>query len=138
MLVAFRGADTYVTPSWYETKKTHGKAVPTWNYVAVHAWGKPEVIDDPDWIMAQIGDLTEQQEAGRAEPWAVGDAPADYTAKLVAALVGIDIPIDRIEGKWKVSQNQPEANRRGVVDGLRREAPTDPMATLVAERGAIS
>ena len=138
VLLCFRGPESYVTPAWYETKQEHGKVVPTWNYVSVQAWGRPTVIDDPDWIGAQIEALTNQQESVRTEPWAVADAPADFTASLLGMLVGLDIPIDRIEGKWTVSQNQPEANRRGVIDGLRRENPVDPMADLVAERGGIS
>lgn len=136
VLVSFRGPEGYVSPGWYATKAEHGKVVPTWNYVVVQAWGQPLIIDDPDWIMAQIQALTAQQEAGRAEPWAVADAPADFTAKLVGALVGLEIRIERIEGKWKVSQNQPEANRRGVADGLLHQNPA--MAALVAERGGIS
>lgn len=137
-LVSFRGPEAYVSPGWYATKAEHGKVVPTWNYAVVQAWGRPTIIEDAAWIMAQIEALTAQQEGGRAEPWAVSDAPADFTAKLIRTLVGLEIAIDRIEGKWKVSQNQPEANRRGVVTGLRQEAPADPMAALVAERGGIS
>lgn len=137
-LVSFRGPEAYVSPGWYATKAEHGKVVPTWNYAVVQAWGRPAIIEDPDWIMAQIEALTTQQEGDRAEPWAVADAPADFTAKLIGVLVGLEIPIDRIEGKWKVSQNQPEANRRSVVEGLRQDHPSDPMATLVAERGGIS
>jgi transcriptional regulator len=135
-LVSFRGPEGYVSPGWYATKAEHGKVVPTWNYVLVQAWGQPLIIDDSDWIMAQIQALTAQQEAGRAKPWAVADAPADFTAKLVGTLVGLEIPIERMKGKWKVSQNQPEANRRGVAEGLRQQNPA--LAALVAERGGIS
>jgi transcriptional regulator len=136
VLLVFRGAESYITPSWYPSKHEHGRAVPTWNYVVVQAWGRPAIIDDRDWVMAQIAALTAQHEGDRAEPWSIFDALADYTEKMVAALVGVDVVIDRIEGKWKVSQNRSEADRQGVVEGLRCEMPSSPMADLVAERGA--
>jgi transcriptional regulator len=104
--------------------------VPTWNYVAVHAWGVPRVIDDAAWLRRLIEDLTVGQEQDRPNPWAVGDAPEDFIATMVKAIVGIEIPIDRIEGKWKVSQNRSEPDRRGVTEGLRAEG-NDEMADLV-------
>ncbi|MFI5011284.1 MAG: FMN-binding negative transcriptional regulator [Hyphomicrobiales bacterium] len=118
-LVIFAGANHYITPSWYATKRETGKVVPTWNYVAVHAWGPLQVFDDPEWLREQIGALTARHEAERATPWAVTDAPADFVASQIKFIVGIEIPILRIEGKWKVSQNRPQADRIGVVDGLR-------------------
>jgi transcriptional regulator len=121
-LVIFQGPDAYVSPSWYPSKRAagpgHGKVVPTWNYAAVHAWGVPRVIDDADWLRRLIEDLTQSQEQGRPTPWAVGDAPEDFIATMVKAIVGIEIPIDRIQGKWKISQNRSEPDRRGVAEGL--------------------
>jgi len=130
-LVIFQGPQAYVSPSWYPTKREHGKVVPTWNYVVVQAWGRPRVIEDAGWLLAQIGDLTTLQEAGRAEPWSVADAPAPFIESQLRGIVGIELPIDRIEGKWKVSQNQPEPNRNGVVEGLRGERGCPAMAELV-------
>ena len=126
-LVIFQGPEAYVSPSWYATKAQSQKVVPTWNYVAVHCWGTPRVIDDPAWLRAQIGRLTASQEAGRAEPWAVEDAPEDYIAAQIRGIAGLEIPIDRIEGKWKASQNRSEADRAGVAAGLGDH----PMAGLV-------
>jgi transcriptional regulator len=129
-LVVFQGPQAYVSPSWYPSKQEHGKVVPTWNYVAVHAWGVPKVIDDPAWLRQLIEDLTVSQERHRPAPWAVGDAPADFIDTMVTAIVGIEIPIDRIEGKWKLSQNRSEPDRRGVAEGLRAEG-NAAMAELV-------
>jgi transcriptional regulator len=138
-LVVFQGPQDYVTPSWYATKRETGKVVPTWNYVTVHVWGRPRVRDDADWLRRQIGDLTGQQEGTRAQPWLVEDAPADYVTAQIKGIVGVEIPIARIEGKWKVSQNRPAADRAGVVAGFRERGEAgEPMATLVAERGALS
>ena len=108
-----------VTPSWYATKQETGKVVPTWNYVTVHAWGKPQVIEDAAWLRRQLDDLTLLKEGKLPKPWAVGDAPEPYVAAQMKGIVGIEIPIVRIEGKWKVSQNRPEKDRAGVVAGLR-------------------
>jgi transcriptional regulator len=132
-LVIFQGPEAYITPSWYATKEEHGRVVPTWNYVVVQAWGTPRVIDEPQWLLAQINELTSRQEAGRAEPWAITDAPDAYIAAQIRGIVGLEIPIRRIEGKWKASQNQPDANREGVVRGLRENA-GDAMAAIVEER----
>ncbi len=118
-LVVFQGEHGYVTPSWYASKVATGRAVPTWNYVAVHAWGRPAVVEDAAWLRRQIGDLTLGQEMRRAEPWAVADAPEDYLDAQMKAIVGIEIPIARIEGKWKLSQNRDVADCRGVIAGLR-------------------
>jgi transcriptional regulator len=136
-LAIFQGPESYVTPSWYATKREAGKVVPTWNYVVVHAHGLLTVIDDPAWIREQIEALTRAQEDGRAEPWHVTDAPADFVASQVKAIVGIEIEIATLEGKWKVSQNRPAADRQGVAAGLRvlgGDAPA--MAALVDEFGA--
>lgn len=133
-LVIFQGAESYITPSWYPTKLEHGKVVPTWNYVTVHAWGHPVVIDDPAWLLAQISELTDVNEGKRPAPWAVADAPDAYVASQIKGIVGIEIEIARIEGKWKTSQNQPEANRVGVAEGLAAEGGDAEMAALVARR----
>jgi transcriptional regulator len=132
-LVVFQGEQHYITPSWYPTKRETEKVVPTWNYITVHAWGRPRVIDDATWLRQHVGELTASQENARAAPWAVDDAPADYIASQLKGIVGIEIPISRIEGKWKVSQNRPTVDRAGVVAGLRGEQ-ADAMASAVAER----
>jgi transcriptional regulator len=137
-LAIFQGVDAYVTPSWYETKRETGKVVPTWNYAIVQAYGRPRIVEDPDWLMRQIGELTAAQEAAQPEPWAVDDAPASFIAAQLKGIVGIEIEITRIEGKWKVSQNRPEADRRGVAEGLRalEGDASGAMAELVDAKGA--
>jgi len=132
-LIVFQGPQKYITPSWYVTKKETGKVVPTWNYVTVQAWGKPRVIEDAGWLRRQIEDLTDLNERRFPEPWKVSDAPEPYVQSQIKGIIGIEIAIERIEGKWKVSQNRPEKDRAGVVDGLRAES-SDVMAALVAER----
>ena len=127
-LVVFQGAQGYVTPSWYASKREHGKVVPTWNYAVVHAHGLALAIEDRERLLAIVRGLTEVHEAGRAHPWAVEDAPSDFTAQLLEAIVGIEIPLDRLVGKWKMSQNRPEADRLGVAAGLVADAPADPQA----------
>jgi transcriptional regulator len=133
-LAIFHGPDAYITPSWYPTKREHGKAVPTWNYVMVHARGPLRIIQDTDWLRTQVESLTQTQESAFAEPWAVSDAPADYIEKMLAAIVGIEITITSLEGKWKASQNQPEGNRQGAVQGLQALGTegTRRMAQLIA------
>lgn len=136
-LVVFQGPQDYVTPSWYATKQETGKVVPTWNYATVHAWGRPRVTEDVEWLRQNIEELTHAREQGRPAPWKVDEAPADFIAAQLRAIVGIEIPISRMEGKWKVSQNRPEADRYGVITGLREQGPaSEPMARLVADRGA--
>ncbi len=130
-----RRAQSYVTPSWYPTKIETGRVVPTWNYATVHAWGRPRVIQDVDWIRAQVEALTGQQERMMQQPWSVSDAPEPYIAAQLRGIVGIEIEITRIEGKWKVSQNRNEADRAGVGEGLLAggEAARE-MAALVMSR----
>ncbi|MDP3032617.1 MAG: FMN-binding negative transcriptional regulator [Rhodocyclaceae bacterium] len=127
-LVIFQGPDAYVTPDWYPSKQTTHKVVPTWNYATVHARGAIRVVDDPDWLARQIADLTAVHEARRARPWSPADAPADFIAAQRQAVIGLEIVIAQIEGKWKMSQNKDAADRQGVVDGLRD--PADPHANL--------
>ncbi len=133
-LVIFQGVESYITPSWYAAKREHGKVVPTWNYATVQARGTMRAIEDHDWLAAQIAALTAQNEGARAEPWSVSDAPAAFVAAQIKGVVGLEIPIGRIEGKWKVSQNRPAADREGVIAGLLEEgeADADAMAALVA------
>ena len=132
VLVIFQGDDSYISPSGYATKAEHGKVVPTWNYAAVHAYGELRVIDDPHWIFAQISALTAANEAALPQPWAVTDAPADYIEKMLGAIVGIEISITRLLGKWKVSQNQPAVNQASLIAALEKAG--DPMAGLIRAR----
>ena len=117
-LIIFQGPSSYITPSWYPTKQEHGKVVPTWNYVTVHAYGTLRVIDDPVWVKSQLELLTTQQEASFNKPWAVSDAPVEFADRMIGAIVGVEILITKLTGKWKVSQNQPALNQAGVVQGL--------------------
>ena len=132
-LAIFTGPNAYVSPNWYPSKAAHGKVVPTWNYTMVQARGLPRVIDDPDWIRDQIDMLTSAQEQVRPEPWAVSDAPVDFVSAQLNAIVGVEIPITSLEGKWKVSQNRSEADQAGVRAGLQHEGgcPHTPMAALI-------
>src|SRR5476651_152693 len=119
VLVIFQGPGSYITPSWYETKKETGKVVPTYNYCTVHAHGPLRVHDDREWLRAMVTRLTQRFESTRPAPWAVADAPAEFIDKQLAAIVGLEIPISRLTGKWKVSQNRPAADQANVVAGLR-------------------
>ncbi len=119
VLVIFQGPDAYVSPSAYEAKQKDGKVVPTWNYVAVHAYGKARVVHEREWLLDLLNALTVEQESGRKHPWSVADAPSDYTDKLLSAIVGIEIPVEKLIGKWKVSQNRSRADRANVADDLR-------------------
>ncbi len=135
-LVVFQGADAYVTPSWYAAKQEHGRVVPTWNYATVHATGTARAIDDADWLRAHVSLMTVTQERHEPEPWAVTDAPPEFIEKMLTAIVGIEIPIARLVGKWKVSQNRDAADREGVIAGLTRCGGdvAEEMAKLVRER----
>lgn len=137
VLVVFRGADAYVSPNLYATKWETGKVVPTWNYVMVQARGKARLRDDGDWLTPQLHALTSAREATRAQPWSIGDAPPDYIAAQKKAIVGLEIEIEVLEGKWKVSQNQPEANRRSVVAAFSQDEGTREMAELVRTYGKL-
>lgn len=138
VLVIFQGPTAYITPTWYvATKPDSGKVVPTYNYCVVHAHGPLIVHDDREWLRGMVTRLTQRFEAQRPAPWQVADAPADFIDKQLAAIVGIEIPIARLAGKWKVSQNRPEADRAGVVAGLTAEksAAGEAMARLVQQAG---
>jgi transcriptional regulator len=119
-LVVFHGPQAYVSPNWYASKADHGKVVPTWNYAVVHVHGTARAVEDRDELLALITRLTATHEQGQAHPWQVSDAPADYIDKLLRAIVGIEITVERIEGRWKMSQNRSEADRAGVAAGLQQ------------------
>jgi len=121
-LAVFQGPQGYVSPTWYPSKHETGREVPTWNYAVVHVHGMLSTTDDPRWLRDFLATLTERHEAGEPVPWSIDDAPPDHTGKLLGAIVGIEIAIERVECKLKLSQNHPPANRRGVIDGLRRRA----------------
>ncbi len=134
-LVVFQGPQAYVSPSLYPSKRETGKVVPTWNYITVQAWGRARVMDDANWIRGQIDDLTRHKEADRAAPWNVADAPDTFLTSQIKAIVGLEIPILRIKGKWKVSQNRVATDAAGVAAGLRGEGEeADAVAAAVAER----
>ena len=135
-LVIFTGPEAYVTPAWYAAKAEHGKVVPTWNYVAVHAYATLRFVDDRAFLQRHLRELTARHEHGRAEPWTVEDAPAEYVAGLERAIVGVELAITRLEGKWKMSQNRPAADIDGVVRGLgaSERAMDRAVAAIVEER----
>ncbi|MFO2465489.1 FMN-binding negative transcriptional regulator [Pseudomonas sp. 15FMM2] len=117
-LVIFAGAEAYISPAFYPAKAEHGKVVPTWNYLAVHAYGKAQVFSDATRLLELVSALTQRHEAGRAQPWSVSDAPADYIDGMLKAIVGFALPIERLQGKRKLSQNRSAADIAGVRDGL--------------------
>ena len=129
-LAIFQGPDVYITPSWYATKRENGKVVPTWNYVAIHAHGPVEFFDDTERLRDVVTRLTEREEQARADPWAVSDAPAAFIDGILKGIVGFALPIARLEGKWKMSQNRPAQDRAGVVAGLEQQGRED-VAVLV-------
>ena len=134
-LVVFQGPHGYVSPAWYPSKAEHGKVVPTWNYIMVQARGRLRAVDDKDWLRAFVTRLTDRHEGGRAAPWAVTDAPADFIEATLGAIVGIEIALSSLVGKWKVSQNRSAADRAGVVDGLLRERDDTALAAEVRAPG---
>jgi len=135
-LVIFQGPGTYVSPAWYPTKRQTGKVVPTWNYAVVHAHGALTVIEDRAWLRDFVTGLTDRHEAARPEPWRVTDAPADYIEAQLGAIVGLELRLTRLVGKWKMSQNRPAQDRAGVVDGLQREGGEAGRAIADLVRGA--
>lgn len=120
-LAIVTGPQGYVSPSWYASKAEHGRVVPTWNYSGVHFTGRLRVHDDPSWLLDAVTHLTDVHEEGRERPWSVGDAPRRYVEKQLRAIVGIEMSIEKVEGKAKLSQNRSDADRAGVIAGLRRE-----------------
>lgn len=125
VLAVFTGPQGYVSPGWYPSKTEHGKVVPTWNYATVHVWGHLRLVDDRVWLRAQIARLTATHEAGRPQPWAPEDAPADYLERMLDAVVGLEITVTRTEGKFKLSQNRPASDVQGVIDGAARAGEAD-------------
>ncbi len=134
-VVMFMGPHAYISPSWYPGKHQHGKVVPTWNYVTVHAHGMARAIEDSNWILDVIGRLTNAQESRRQQPWKLSDAPQEYIEKMLRAVVGIEITIDQLEGRLKVSQDEDKQDRLGTVEGLRQtsESSSQVLAELVLE-----
>lgn len=133
-LAIFHGAQGYISPDWYPAKRVHGRVVPTWNYVAVHARGRLRLVEDPAWLPQQLQALTDQQEAASADPWAVDDAPEDFILRLGKAIVGIELAVDNLTGQWKLSQNKDSATREGIIAGLqqRGEHEDQALAKLMA------
>lgn len=140
VLAVFSGPQAYITPSWYATKREHGRVVPTWNYTVVQARGRLRVIEDAEWLHALLTSLTTEHETRVDSDWQVGDAPDEFVARLLEAIVGIEIVVSELTGKWKHSQNQPAANRDGVVDGLvaRGDPAAQAAAALVARGNGAS
>ena len=137
VLVTFVGPERYITPNWYPAKREHAKVVPTWNYVAVHAAGVARSFEDAASLLRHLNELTDFQEAPFAERWSVADAPPEFIEGMAKAIVGIEISVDRLEGKWKVSQNRSTADQQGVVAGLETldSHASHEMANLVRDRG---
>lgn len=135
-VAVFTGAQTYVSPNWYPSKHANGMAVPTWNYITVHAHGVPQAFEDTERVLDVVTRLTQLHEAVQALPWQVSDAPADYIAKLLRVIVGIELPVQRWAGKWKVSQNRTTADQQGVAAGLAGQAgeTAAQMAALIQQK----
>ncbi len=134
VLVVFQGPEAYVSPSWYPSKAEQGKVVPTWNFVMVQVRGKAKLIEDAAWLRAQVEQLTDQQEQTRPHPWQVNDAPETFIEQQLKGIVGVEIPICQIEGKWKISQNRTAADQRGVIAGLSSEGLSLEMAKLMQNK----
>jgi transcriptional regulator len=117
-LMIFQGPEGYITPNWYPSKAEHAKVVPTWNYAVVHAYGRPEVMQDTDWVRRHVAELTAQQESNEIKPWALTDAPETFIKVMLRGIIGFRLAITRLEGKWKMSQNREMKDRDGVVRGL--------------------
>ena len=128
-VAVFQGPQAYVSPSWYATKREHGKVVPTWNYIAVHAHGRLEAVEGQAWLLAHLNDLTSVNEAMREHPWKVSDAPAGFVHGLTQAIVGLRLSVSRVEGAWKMIQHRSEGDRLGTIGGLEAE----PHGQAVAE-----
>jgi transcriptional regulator len=135
-LIVFQGPEAYISPSWYPTKREHGKAVPTWNYAVVHAQGEARAIDDRDWLLAHVTEMSNLHEATEPAPWNISDAPADFIDSMVRAIVGIEIPIAKLSGKWKVSQNRPAVDKPAIAAALKARGGDGAraMAALVEEK----
>jgi transcriptional regulator len=131
-MAIFQGPDAYITPSWYETKRETGKVVPTWNYVAIHAYGRLRIFEDAAHLLDLVTRLTKRHEGPRDKPWAVSDAPSDYIDGMLKGIVGLALPVTRLEGKWKMSQNRPAVDHPHIIEGLRADGAGD-VANIVAK-----
>jgi transcriptional regulator len=140
VLLVFHGPDGYISPNWYPTKQETHREVPTWNYAVVHVHGRLRVIDDADWLRRLLETLTHRHEAGQPQPWKMSDAPEDHIEKSLRAIVGLEVAVERIEGKFKLNQNHPARNRAGVIAGLRqRDGDGDAeLAALMAQQEQAS
>jgi transcriptional regulator len=140
VLLVFQGPDGYISPNWYPTKQETHREVPTWNYAVVHVHGRLRVIDDADWLRRLLETLTRRHEAGQPQPWKMSDAPEDHIEKSLRAIVGLEVAVERIEGKFKLNQNHPARNRAGVIAGLRqRDGDGDAeLAALMAQQEQAS
>jgi transcriptional regulator len=127
-LAIFLGPQAYISPNWYPSKREHGKVVPTWNYIAVHGYGALKIVDDAEWLRRFVTRLTNLHESFSAVPWKVTDAPPDYVNQMLKGIVGIELALTRLEGKWKLSQNRPEPDRAGTVAGLEGKGDADSRA----------
>jgi transcriptional regulator len=136
-LAIFSGPQHYISPTWYPGKVEHGKEVPTWNYVVVHAYGSLKVMEDKDWMRAHLERLTNENEAETAMPWKVSDAPEDFIETMMKGIVGLELPINRLEGKWKVSQNRTVRDREGVLEGLSKEGTPESLTMKGLVAGAM-
>jgi transcriptional regulator len=134
-LMIFQGPEAYITPNWYASKAENGKVVPTWNYAAVHAYGRPQVMQDKDWLRRHVGELTAQQEAGEPQPWAVTDAPESFVDVMLRGIVGFRFDIARLEGKWKMSQNREMRDRVTTADGLEKRGQNEDAQVAEVIRG---
>ena len=134
VLSIFNGPDAYITPAWYATKQQTGKVVPTWNYAVVHAYGQLQVIEDTDWLRTHLSLMTAQNEAVFPQQWQLSDAPEDFIERLMGVIIGIEIVITRLSGKWKVNQNQPPENQKSVIEGLKESdlRNAEPMRDLIS------
>ena len=138
-IAVFQGPQGYISPSFYPSKREHGKVVPTWNYAVAHAHGVATIEQDPAWLLQHLNQLTDQQEREQTTPWEVADAPPEFTEKMIEQIVGIQLPIDKLVGKWKMSQNRSAADQLGVVEGLRTRGTNVDLAMaqmIMAERDA--
>ncbi len=134
--ILFHGEQSYISPSWYPSKQKHHKAVPTWNYIVVHAHGTARAIEDRDWLRSHVTQLSDKHESVQGEPWHISQAPGDYLDKMLSEIVGIEIPIDKLIGKFKLSQNRSTEDQRGIVSGLQStdDGTSLAMAELIRHR----
>jgi transcriptional regulator len=137
-MMIFQGPDGYITPNWYATKAATGKAVPTWNYAIVHAYGRPAVMKEKDWLLRHVTELSDQQERSEAHPWKVSDAPASYVDVMLRGIIGFRFEITRLEGKWKMSQNREPQDRVRVVEGLKARTTGDDLAIAETVAGKMT